>query len=351
MSEFKYKLKLFLTITASVACILIFATCGKNNRPKPPDVSGIPVDVQIVRFEQALMGADGENYTQTIDSIRKLYPEFFDLYSGSVLNIPLEDSAYNVYDTIYTYIINDKYMQRLNDSVQNAYPDMRDVEADVKKAFQYYKYYFPDSALPQVYTYIAPFVYQIVLGDHVLGIELNMFLGKNFSYYGSFATNLPQYILYRFGRENIPVSIMRMLADGSVASLGAEASLLDDMLYEGKIMYYLDLVLPDVPDSVKIGFSKPQLAWCAANESDIWKFFAGEELLFSKRKQDKQAYIGEAPTTRGMPPESPGRVAIWTGWQIIRNYMHNNPDITIHQLFADTNSYELLRKSKYSPDN
>ncbi|MBK6732349.1 MAG: hypothetical protein IPG60_15810 [Bacteroidetes bacterium] len=351
MSNYSHKLKVFLSIAASAICILIYSSCGNKNKIKTPDVSNIPVDVHFIRFDQSLMQANGRNYVEVIDSLKELYPEFFTLYTNNVLNIPLKDSSYNIYDTLYSYMISDKYMLRLYDSVQHIYSNMSDVEADVAKAFQYYKYYFPDSTLPQVFTYIAPFVYQVVLGDDVIGVELNMFLGKNFSYYSSFAANLPKYLLYRFRKENIPVSIMLMLADGSVTSLGANASLLDDMLYEGKQMYYLDLVLPKVADSVKIGFNKSQIEWCENNEADIWKFFAGEELLFSKRMQDKQQYIGEAPTTKGMPEESPGRVAIWMGWQIIRKYMHNNPNITIQQLFADTASYEILRKSNYSPGN
>lgn len=114
----------------------------------------------------------------------------------------------------------------------------------------------------------------------MIGVELNMFLGKNFSYYSSFAANLPKYLLYRFRKENIPVSIMLMLADGSVTSLGANASLLDDMLYEGKQMYYLDLVLPKVADSVKIGFNKSQIEWCENNEADIWKFLQVKNYYF-----------------------------------------------------------------------
>lgn len=346
-----HKHKSFFVIAAILVCVFLIQSCGENNKIKTPDVSDIPVDVHFIRFEQALMQADGKNYIQVLDSLKALYPEFFRLYTGNVLNMPLHDSTYQVYDTLYHYMIADKYMLRLQDSVQQVYAHVDDVEKDVKQAFQYYLYYFPDSTLPQIFTYIAPFVYQVVLGDSVLGIELNMFLGNNFSYYSSFAANLPQYLLYRFRRENIPVSIMRMMADGSIASLGADASILDDMLYEGKMMYYLDLVLPKVPDSVKIGFSAEQIAWCKDNEEEIWKFFAGEELLFSKRIQDKQKYIGEAPTSQGMPEESPGRTAVWVGWQIIKQYMRNNPDVTIHQLFADTASYEILRKSNYEPGN
>lgn len=344
-----YKLSLFFTIAVIAFIIFSLAGCNKKGKVKTPDVSHIEMDIEFIRFEKEVMQANGKNYRILLDSLQRTHPAFFQLYVGNILSIPLADSTYNIYDTLYQYMISDKYMLRLFDSVQQLYANMDDVEKDLEHALKYYKYYFPDSALPTFYTYIAPFVYQVVLGDEVIGIELNMFLGQNFSYYSSFAANLPQYLIYRFRRENISVSVMRMLVDGSIPTLGAESSLLDEMITEGKIMYYLDLVLPKVPDSVKIGFSTEQIKWCEKNAAEMWQFFAGEDLLFSKSMNDKQKYIGEAPFSQGMPEESPGRAAIWVGWQIVKQYMRNNPEVTIQQLFNDVNSYEILRKSNYSP--
>lgn len=326
---------------------LATAGCSKKNTYSDPDVSNIPMEVHAIRFEQQLMRANGSNYRTVLDSLKMAYPEFFSLYFNDILSIPLRDTAYNAYDTIYKYIITDKYMLRLYDSVSVIYPTVSDVEADIKKAFQYYHYYFPEDTLPQVYTYIAPFVYQVFLGDSVLGIELNMFMGKHFSYYSSFAANMPQYMLYNFDKKNIAVQVMRMLQDKRIPGRGPEASLLDDMIAEGKMMYYLDRVLPGVPDSVKIGYSAAQIKWCEDNAEDIWKFFAGEELLLSTRTQDKQRYIGDAPTSYNMPGESPGKMGVWLGWQIIRAYMDQNKEMPLTELFADTNSLEILKQSNY----
>ncbi|MFN3940169.1 MAG: hypothetical protein ACK4IY_06255, partial [Chitinophagales bacterium] len=100
---------------------------------------------------------------------------------------------------------------------------------------------------------------------------------------------------------------------------------------------------------VKIGFSKKQMDWCEENAAEMWQFFAGNDLLFSKNMNEKQKYIGEAPFSQGMPEESPGRAAIWVGWQIVKKYMRNNPEVTVLQLLNDMNSYDILRKSNYSP--
>ncbi|MFN0275307.1 MAG: hypothetical protein ACKVPJ_06160 [Chitinophagales bacterium] len=315
-----------------------------------PDVSSISVDINFIRFEKSLMQANGENFRTTLDSLEKNHPEFYNLYVYDILNMPSGDSTYRIYDSLYKYLIADRYMLRLYDSVQNLYNDISDIEQQIKTAFTYHKYYYPEDTLPQIYTYIAPFVYQVVLGDSVMGIELNMFMGKNFGYYSSFAANLPKYILYNFERKNIIVQVMKMLMDKKIPGKGAEANLLDAMIMEGKMLYYLDAVLPDIPDSVKIGYSAEQINWCENTSAEIWKFFAGEELLFSTSMQDKQRYIADAPTSYSMPAESPGRVAIWVGWQIVREYMRKNEDISLQQLLLEMDALKILKESNYDGD-
>jgi hypothetical protein len=346
-----YKHKAFLITTAMLAVVFIgFAGCKKKNNLPHPDISNIVVDLHFERMEKPFMRADGGNYRQVLDSMQEQYPDFFQLLTNDILNMrSYNDSTYRIYDTLYHYMIADAYMLRLYDSVAALYTDISDVEQELETALRYYKYYFPDSLIPGFYTYVAPFVYQVVISDEVLAVELNMFMGKNFTYYSAFAANMPQYLLYRFDRSYMVVSIMRALMDGSIPDKGADANLLDEMIKEGKMMYYLDCMLPDAPDSVKIGFHTTQLDWCADNEADIWRFFAGEELFFSTRNQDKQRYIGEAPNAFGMPEGAPGRIGVWVGWQVVRKYMEQHPETTLAELFAITDGTTLLKGSGYKP--
>lgn len=327
--------------------LVALQSCKRKSEIPKPDVSGITVDATLHRFEKSLMAADGKTYKHIIDSLKTTDSAFYNLFAADVLNMPLSDTTYNTADTLYKYMITDSYMNRLYDSVESLYDNVEDVEHEISQAFKYYKYYFPDSALPKLYTYIAPFVYQVVMNDSALGIELNMYMGKHFSYYSAFAANLPQYMLVHFNRQNIPVNVMRMMMDGALPKLSADATLLDNMINEGKMLYYLDLVLPDTEDSIKIGFTDAQINWCRENESNIWKFFAGEELLFSKRMQDKQRYLNDAPTSYKLPAESPGKTAVWVGWQIVRAYMYHNKNFSIHQLFNETDALKILKGSNY----
>ncbi|MEZ5023093.1 MAG: hypothetical protein R2728_07510 [Chitinophagales bacterium] len=56
----------------------------------------------------------------------------------------------------------------------------------------------------------------------------------------------------------------------------------------------------------------------------------------------------EGPTTMGLP-ESPSKIGIWLGWQIVNEYMGRNKGTSLDELLQMNDSQELLRKSKYKP--
>lgn len=329
---------------------LFLAGCREKNSLPHPDISGIEVEVDLLRMESFLARADSTNYHNLFLDWEYKHPSFFKLYTSDILQMRSSGNpGYDLYDTLFTYMVADEYMARLQDSVQAAFPDLEETEEAIELALRYYKYYFPEKAIPAMYTYMAPFVYQVVVTDSLLGIELDLFMGEQFTYYSNLSANMPQYMLYRFDKAFIPISVMRALMDGETGSTMPDANLLDDMIAEGKMMYYLDLVMPDVPDSIKMGYTTGQLEWCRQNAEEIWKFFAGEELFFSTKQQDKQRYIGEAPFSYGMPEESPGRVGIWLGWQIVRAFMERNPDTDPRTLFSIQDGMYILEESNYEP--
>ena len=46
--------------------------------------------------------------------------------------------------------------------------------------------------------------------------------------------------------------------------------------------------------------------------------------------------------------ESPGRIGVWVGWQIVRDYVKNNDSDLQHML--QMNNEDLFKRSKYKPE-
>ena len=349
----EYKHKRFLAV-AVMGVLLAWglSSCDKGYKTPHPDISQVPEQqVSIVRIEQLLHDADTSNYASVYDEMQKKYPDIYNSLTENFWGLVESDSMsrQQIYDSLYRNTSGNVWMQRLFDSVMLVYTDLDDVEKDISQAYRYFKYYFPDSSLPQLYSYIGPFVYWTIFDSATLGIELDMYLGKHFGYYGSYESNMPQYISLRCDKPYIAVNVMQSLVDGMVPSLGPNGTLLDEMLRQGKILYYLDCVMPDVEDSIKIGFASGKVEWCYDNEGEIWKFLAGEDLLFSTRTDDHRRYLGEAPSSMNMPDDSPGRAAVWSGWQIVRSYMEEHPKTTLQQLFFEMDGMRLLKESNYDP--
>jgi uncharacterized protein YjaZ len=126
-------------------------------------------------------------------------------------------------------------------------------------------------------------------------------------------------------------------------------SLVEEMISEGRILYVLDKILPDEPDSVKTHYSKAQIEWCEKNEKSIWSFFIENKLLFTDAPDILSKYTGEGPTTSGFPKESPGNIGQYIGLQIVKSYMNKNKEATIKSLLAERDLKQLFKASGYKP--
>ena len=112
----------------------------------------------------------------------------------------------------------------------------------------------------------------------------------------------------------------------------------------------IDCYLPSTADDKKIGYAEDKFEWAVANESQLWKYFIENKLLFSTEPKLQDRFITNAPFSKfyiDIDKESPGRIGVWLGWQIVRSYMNNN-NVTLQQLLQ-TSSEEIFKKSKYKP--
>jgi len=113
----------------------------------------------------------------------------------------------------------------------------------------------------------------------------------------------------------------------------------------------MDQVLPDVPDSTKIGYTAKQLDWCKKYEPSIWGYLLDENLLYETDYNKIKKFIDVAPFTSGIGEnnEAAPRLGLYEGWQIVKSYMDKHPDVTLPQLMANTDPQQILTDSKYHP--
>lgn len=329
--------------------LALLALGGCHSVPKAPDVSDIPMTVNIRRFDREFAMLDT---TMMQASLRKLdirYPSFLPVYLEDIMNFgPFPDSS-AAFGSEISAFLNGRDIKLLNDSVQAHFPDMSTIESGLKQGFRYMKYYFPAFQPPSVVTFISGLAnYGAITVDSVLGIGLDMFLGKDFLPYTKVVDPYPSYILHQFTPAFIVPDCLKVL-EQQMFPMPSGGTLLDEMIAHGKQLYFLDRIMPHAPDSLKIGYTEAQLVWCQKNEQFIWQYMVQNNLLYIHDQQRIMHYIGPGPSTQGMPSAAPGDLGSWIGWQIVRKYVEVNPGITLAELMKISGGQELLTGSGYSP--
>ena len=73
-------------------------------------------------------------------------------------------------------------------------------------------------------------------------------------------------------------------------------------------------------------------------------------MLYSNDPSLSERFIADAPFSKfylEVDQDSPGRIGIWFGWQIINAFMENN-DLSLQEMILLDNE-EIFKNSKYKP--
>jgi gliding motility-associated lipoprotein GldB len=309
-----------------LAIILLVVSCEKEVTKKI-DVSNVDVSVEVDRFEQKFYNADANS----LDELKGNYPYLF----------PVQN------DSIWLNKINNEEEVELFERSQEIFQNFEAERSQIKNLFKHIKYYHPSFKSPKIISLITNLDYEnkVIYADSLLFVSLDMYLGKNNEVYKDF----PRYLSANFDKSRLVVDIAEQISEKYFIA-GKKRQFLDVIISEGKKMYLIDSYLPSVSNALKIGYSEEKYNWMLANESPVWKYFIEKKLLYSTDSKLYTRFIANAPFSKfyiDIDKESPGRVGVWLGWQIVRSYMKNN-NVTLHQLLQ-TNAEEIFKKSKYKP--
>lgn len=326
--------------------VLCISGCQSDRRERV-DVSSVPVDIHVARFEADLFSLDTARMDQGLDSLRSRYGSLFDLFSYQITRLGSPDPV--VTSERFRDFISDTNFQRLEKDCRAAFIELKSIESGLTDAFRHYRFYLPTGVVPKVATLVSAFSYPVVCDSTWLGISLDMYLGADYPLYNTLQPPLPNYIRRRMSREYIVPDAMKgwLLSDYGIDE--SSAKLVEMMVAQGRIHYALRQLLPEMHDSLLSGYSGAQLAWCRANEQQVWSFFIDQKLLFSSDPNILLKYAGEGPSTGGFPKESPGNIALYTGWRIVESYMAKYPQKDLQSLLGEKDLLRIFQESGYKP--
>jgi hypothetical protein len=124
---------------------------------------------------------------------------------------------------------------------------------------------------------------------------------------------------------------------------------MDNMITEGKRLYFTEMMFPDWEERLIIGYSEEKYKWATDYLGNAWSYLIEKNELFGKGEALIRCYIEEAPFTKPFGNESPGRIGAFIGWKLIQSYMKNNPEVTLPELMQDFDYQKILNSAKFKP--
>lgn len=296
------------------------------------------INTPFFRYEKDLFAAKLSDFPKELARLQKKYPFFL---NGDVSDPKNQQQLYG--------FITDPVTQEIYQETMKKFPSTDTLKLRFDDAFSYYNYYFPNSKIPTVYTYVSSLDYELPIKyqDSILIIALDMYMGANCKYYKQLG--LPLYKTARCTKEYILADCFKEMAYSNLKYDNSRVTLLDQMILEGKRLYFAESMLPYEEDSIIVGYSGDRLKWAQQNESQMWGYLIDKQLLYTPDSKIIMKLINDAPFTSLFSNDSPGRAGAWIGWQIIRSYMNNTKNANLVEMLNESNSQKILNLSKYKP--
>jgi hypothetical protein len=303
--------------------------------------------IEIQRFEADFYGLDTMQFASGLNEIVEKYPNFYPVFVEGILGITADYRNVEEYiPQLYLFRVHPQLIG-LEDTIAKHFPSMALYEKEISSVVHRYNEYFPLERVDEVVTFLSEFGHKAIVYDGGIGIGLDMFLGKSYPFYDGLG--IPKYVIEYLTPEQIVVNVARVLAEDFVPPQEGVMTMLDKIVEEGKKLYFAEQLLSKMPENQIIEYSAEQYQWCEENVFNIWSYIIENDILYETNYNMYQRYVEDAPTTLGMPPDSPGKVGIWLGWQIVKKYMEVNKKVALEDLMANVDAQAILKDSRFKP--
>lgn len=323
---------------------LFFSFCliscnGQNNR-MIQEIQGSPLSIH--RFDKELYRLIETTDTMYRSTIAEKYPQMLAILGKGVLNMQRADMP-GFFDKL-VHFYSEPTLKGLYRDALSQYDSIAPIEQALGAGFARLQACFPTMQIPAVYLHISGFNQNVLVGDSLLSLSIDKYLGSDYPLYKEF--------FYDYQRKKMtPAYVVPDLLAGWIMSeypfTGNENVLLDRMIYEGKIKYIIQLLQPEMSAAEMIGYTQPAYTWCKENEANLWKAMIERKHLYTPDQMTTAKYFEEMPSTF-LASEAPGNIGTWVGWQIVKKYMEET-NASPETLMQNTDSQNILATSKYKP--
>jgi len=317
-----------------VFCTILF-TISCDEDPQI-DLDQISINTEVQRFDRAFYTLDTTHFEEGLNAIREKYAPFFSNEAEMIF---------------WRNQRKDELQNKLFALTEQEFGDMTNWEQELNRLMKRYYYYFGTEDSLEVFTYISrlDFNYPIVVSKPYIFIALDLYLGKAAKEYYEI---LPQYLQYHRQSQFMLRDVAYALAEKRVPKPAEPVSLLDAMLYQGKLLKLTELLLGKVEEGTLMVYPPEKQKFCVEHEKEMWIYFIEQQMLFKSDEELKRRFMSVAPFSKfrtNIDAETPGRVGWWFGYRVLEAYLDEYPEQGLAEWLGEMDSRKILKLSSYKP--
>jgi len=323
--------------------LLLFQSC--NDSKWKADISNVDYNSEIGRLDLDVFNLGSDlNHDQLMD-LKGKYDGFLNVYLTQIMQVGEVENPMTA--SLFQRFVTDPNWIELQEIIEEKHPNLDEQSADLEKAFKRYSVLFNESDLPEIVAYNSGFNVGIYPDKEFLGIGLEWYSGNDLKIFDRLPPDLfPQYKRDKMMPEFMTINALKGWLFVKFQDKLNGQTLLNRMAFSGKISYIAAALHQNVTDRIVLNYSEKQLEWCDNQEYEVWKFMLENDLIFSEDAMAVNKMMNDGPFTPGMPPESPGGVGNYMGYEMVKAYMDRNENITLPDLLNAKNDREFLKHYK-----
>lgn len=323
--------------------IFPFLTACQGNWKKS-DPTNEKDKVTISRYDRLLDDYVTTDNVTALQEMDRKYPKETKLLVEDVLTLGNVDEP-NINARLRTFYL-DTTVQTLMKSVREKFADMSSEERLFSKAFHRLHHEVPQAPVPRIYTQVSALNQSIIIGDGILGISLDKYLGSDFPLYRSFYYD---YQIRTMSRDRIVPDAMSSYLMEQYPMVGnwKDHSVMEQILHIGKINWAIYKLLDMKSMDEAIGFSKDRAQWCSSHRDAIGRYLSMLDVWHATDSLTFSAVMLPHSNTPALGEGSSDAVGAWLGIHICNSYMQCHPKVTLGQFLADNDYKKIFAKSGY----
>ncbi len=306
--------------------------------PSKVNLKGISMPIQIERVEDRLFSLQTK---EEITTLLKDYP----LLTSQFWGLENEQDTHDMVDKL-DELTHHPTIQQLYQEVHHTFKDLATLTKELEYAFKYLKYFYPSFEAPQIMTLVTGMGSDLYVSQKLIVIGLDFFLGDGATWRPQ---GMPDYLLRTYQPDYIGPKVILALSHYFNRGDQHDHTLLHDMIYQGKAYYFTKMLLPNLPESVILGYTPAQWEDTNKHQSIVWRHFIDQELFYQTNHMIKKKYTGDRPFTSEIGPGCPGNIGGWLGFEIIKRYMKHNTQVALPALMENKDIQRIFVEAKYKP--